>query len=551
MATRLKRAPEVPVGASLAVLGDRLAAAVDILVAPVGLDVEFTHPVILDRSDPLVPGPGSVVLAVGVDDAPGRASVLGQMEGSGVVAVLFKQEGPLDPLVLAAADQSGVAVLGVRPGVSWGQLFSLLATAATIGPPSETGLHGVPLGDLFALANGVAAMVGGATTIEDPQSRVLAYSSLDHPIDIPRQETILGRQVPGEWIQRLRDSGVFKRLWQTDEVVAIDDFRDHPGYLPRIAVAVRAGGELLGSIWVIQGDRPLGPEASVVLRQAGDIAALHLLAHRRAHDVDRQHRADALLGVLQGRDRGERAAALLGIEPRLPVAVLAFEADEPDPATAAIRAERVADLIALYCESYRRRAACAVNHGRVYALVPLSDSDGEDSLTVLAEAVVSRAAEALQIALRVGIGSVVSLDSLVTARNEADEVLDVLGPGPGIASIGQVRPRVILRRLAGLARERPDLMEGRLRPLVEQDRARGTANVATLRAYFEAFGDVGLAAAQVSVHPNTFRYRLRRISDTFGLDLADPDVRLVAELQIRLLHEIEGPVSPDGIDPPD
>ena len=550
MATRVKRAHDAVPAASLAVLGDRLAAAVDVLAAPAGLEVEFTHPVILDLSDALVPGPGSVVLAVGVDDSQGRVSVLRQMEGRGVTAVAFKQDGALDPLVLEAADQAGVAVLGVRPGVSWGQLFSLLATAATIGPPSESGLHGVPLGDLFALANGVAAMVGGATTIEDPQSRVLAYSSLDHPIDIPRQETILGRQVPGEWMQRLRDSGVFKRLWQTDEVVPIDDFTDHPGYLARMAVAVRAGGELLGSIWVIQGDRPFGPEASGILRQAADIAALHLLAHRRAHDVDRQHRADALLGVLQGLDRGERAAALLGIEPRSEVAVLAFEADERDPASAAIRAERVADLIALYCESYRRRAACAVNRGRVYALVPLSGTDGEEALASLAEAVVSRAAEALQIDLRAGIGSVVSLDSLVVARNEADEVLGVLGPGSGIASIGQVRPRVILRRLGLLARERPDLMDGRLAALVEQDRVRGTANLATLRAYFDAFGDVGLAAAHVNVHPNTFRYRLRRIAKTFDIDLADPDERLVAQLQTRLLADAETAVTTDGMAPP-
>jgi DNA-binding PucR family transcriptional regulator len=59
--------------------------------------------------------------------------------------------------------------------------------------------------------------------------------------------------------------------------------------------------------------------------------------------------------------------------------------------------------------------------------------------------------------------------------------------------------------------------------------------VATLQAYFDAFGDMGAAAAQVNVHPNTFRYRLRRITEVFGLDLDDPDERLVAELQLRLL----------------
>jgi DNA-binding PucR family transcriptional regulator len=39
----------------------------------------------------------------------------------------------------------------------------------------------------------------------------------------------------------------------------------------------------------------------------------------------------------------------------------------------------------------------------------------------------------------------------------------------------------------------------------------------------------------VNVHPNTFRYRLRRITEVFGLDLGEPDERLVAELQLRFL----------------
>jgi DNA-binding PucR family transcriptional regulator len=44
------------------------------------------------------------------------------------------------------------------------------------------------------------------------------------------------------------------------------------------------------------------------------------------------------------------------------------------------------------------------------------------------------------------------------------------------------------------------------------------------------------AAARVNVHPNTFRYRLRRITELFDLDLSDPDERLVAELQLRFVE---------------
>jgi len=525
-------------GRTLEVLVERLQPAVlDVVAAPRGLAVPVGHPSILDLGDAAGPEPGSIVLAVGVDTPTARVDLARRLGGAGVAAVVFRQSGETDPdpELMAVADATGVAVLAARAGVSWGQLFSLLVTASTVSLPATRGVGDVPLGDLFALANAVAAMVGGATTIEDPHSRVLAYSSLDHPIDEPRQQTILGRQVPSEWMERLRQAGVFRRLWQTGEVVHVGDFADFPGYLARVAVAVRAGGELLGSIWVIEGDRALGPEAERTLREAADIAALHLLAHRSASDVDRHRRADALLAVLEGRERGDRVRALLGIQPDTPVAVVAFDAGESDDATAAIRAQRVADLVALYCESYRRRASCAVAGGRVYALVPLAGDEGSESVLSLASAIVDRADEALHARLRAGVGSITTLPGLAGSRVEADDVLAVLGEGSVAATLDDVRAQVVLRRLERLAEAHPELTEGPVRALAEQDAARGTAHLATLRSYFDAFGDVATAAARVNVHPNTFRYRLRRIAETFALDLSDPDERLVAELQLRFL----------------
>jgi hypothetical protein len=41
------------------------------------------------------------------------------------------------------------------------------------------------------------------------------------------------------------------------------------------------------------------------------------------------------------------------------------------------------------------------------------------------------------------------------------------------------------------------------------------------------------------VHPNTFRYRLRRLTEVSGIDLADPDQRFAAMLQLRAVY-------PDG-----
>jgi hypothetical protein len=531
---------------TLRALVERLHPAVlDVVAAPHGLDLDVGDPVILDPSEPVPAALDGIVLAVGVDNDRSRSALLRQVADAGAVAVIIKNAGPVDDGVRAAADDAGVALLLAPPALSWGQLYTLLLTAARVSSSTAAPeLTETPLGDLFALANAVAAMVGGATTIEDPHNRVLAYSSLDHPIDQPRQQTILGRQVPAEWIQRLQEAGAFRRLWQTDEVVRIADFLgDESGYLPRIAVAVRAGGELLGSLWVIEGTQPLGAEAEQTLRQAADIAALHLLRHRTASDVERRRRAEALLAVLEGQDRGDRGSDVLGIDPGHAVSVIAFDVvavhvDAAADAAAMMNAQRVADLVAVYCESFRRQAACAPSKGRVYALVPTDPVQGGEQLLSLAQAIVDRAGQALRLQLRAGVGSTVAgLEGVASSRREADEVLDVLPAlsGRDVAAIGAVRAQVTLHRLGHLARRDPELAAGKVSALAEQDATKGTSWVPTLRAYFDAFGDMAAAAAMVNVHPNTFRYRLRRITEVFGLDLADPDERLVAELQLRFL----------------
>jgi hypothetical protein len=540
-----------PVRTTLRAVIDRLRPAVlDVATAPQGLDVVVGDPVISDPTDTVDPPAGAVVLAVAVDTDAARAETVKRAGAAGASAVVVKDSGPLSPEIVTAAQDAGVAVLLAPRGLSWGQLYSLLVTAGNARPVEDTDVPTAPLGDLFALANAVAAVVGGATTIEDPHNRVLAYSNLDHPIDTARQQTILGRQVPAEWSQRLHDAGVFRRLWHTDDVIRVADFVQQDGeYLPRIAVAVRAGGELLGSIWVIEGTSPLGPDAERTLRDAADIAALHLLRHRAAVDVERHRRAEFLLALLDGTAAPELAREQLGIDGEETLAVVAFdlapEGGATDPggsepgAGARMAASRLADLAAVYCESYRHWSACAATASRVYAVVSADESAEVTQPTALATAILQRAGQALRVDLRAGIGSAVgSLDLLVRSRREADEVLDVLGSAPpgSVASIGSVRSKVILHRLTQIAVRDPALTAGKVAALAEQDAVRGTAWVATLRAYFDAFGDMAAAAAAVNVHPNTFRYRLRRITEVFGLNLADPDERLVAELQLRFLE---------------
>lgn len=107
--------------------------------------------------------------------------------------------------------------------------------------------------------------------------------------------------------------------------------------------------------------------------------------------------------------------------------------------------------------------------------------------------------------------------------------------------VDDVRAAAVLIQLRDLAVQRPGLLAGKVRLLEVNDRDRSTTYVATLRAFLDAFGDVRLAADAVGVHPNTFRYRLRRLSELAGLDLDDPEQRLVAQLQLQLAGQMTRP----------
>ncbi|MCA1707813.1 MAG: PucR family transcriptional regulator ligand-binding domain-containing protein, partial [Actinobacteria bacterium] len=268
---------------------------VEVLAAPKGLEVPVLHPAIYDPLRPPALEPGDLVLGVGTDSS--RPDVLNLIElagQAGAAGIVIRAPEAVPPMVFRAAEEGGLALLGVVGEISWAQLHALLRNALVVsGEILESRVGDIAAGDLFALANALTGLVGGPVTIEDAQSRVMAYSSTEEPIDEARRQTILGRRVPERFIARLKKEGVFKRLW-AGEVVRVEFPGDADLWKPRLAAAVRAGDEVLGSIWVAQGRDEFGPNAVDALHEAADIAALHLIRHRSSDDLERRRRGEML-----------------------------------------------------------------------------------------------------------------------------------------------------------------------------------------------------------------------------------------------------------------
>src|SRR6202035_4795570 len=126
--------------------------------------------------------------------------------------------------VLAASARNRIPVLGLTQSASWLQLAAILRSVLAQDEVGEIGqelLGGIPSGDLFALANAVAALLDAPVTIEDRSSRVLAFSGRQDEADPSRVETILGRQVPERCSRLLVERGVVRELYRSDQPVDI------------------------------------------------------------------------------------------------------------------------------------------------------------------------------------------------------------------------------------------------------------------------------------------------------------------------------------------
>jgi DNA-binding PucR family transcriptional regulator len=185
------------------------------------------------------------------------------------------------------------------------------------------------------------------------------------------------------------------------------------------------------------------------------------------------------------------------------------------------------------------RSAAALVGDVVYGLVPVARGrpDGEQRAVRIATDFLDRIGERIPVVA--GIGRVAQdVTGLAAARASADRALRVLRSGNGtgrrVARLADVHVEALLLDLGDIVSARGDQPSGPVANLLAYDARHNTHLVETLRAWLEAFGDAVAAAAAMYVHPNTFRYRLRRLAEVGPIDLRDPEARFAAMLELRL-----------------
>ncbi|MFI6086274.1 PucR family transcriptional regulator [Streptomyces sp. NPDC051217] len=510
--------------------------------APLGLDRTVTGISIQDPAEPVYAAVGEIVLGVGVERDDQASALLAAANRHGAAAVVIKHRCHATGAGVQKTGTDGTALLHLARSASWSQVVALVRSRLEAGEIGRlTG--GVPAeDDLFATADAVSALVGAPLVIEDRSAHVLAYSGGQELTDDVRKRTILARRDPDEYVELHRRRNVFDQLCASDRPLVFAPMGQER--LGRVAVALRAGGEIVGSMWAAPATS-LTEEQLTSYGEAAKTVALHVLRARAVADVEAGLRDDLLGRILSGTAGAAEAGGRLGF-PRRPYRMIAVQPGTDDPGDEAAlpgdpgAEERLRDLTAalrMHLAAVRPRCVVRRVGDTVYAAVPVYEG-GDDSraLLRLLEDFTGHRPGARR--TRAGLGRPArTVQELRRSYEDCDKVLRVMRSGQiegRAARIDDVQMQVLLLRLSDTLAAGEEELDGPATALISYDEKHRTTMAETLLTHFAVFGDAVAAAELLHVHPNTYRYRLRRVSSISGLDLADPDAVLAAVLQLRL-----------------
>ncbi len=509
-----------------------------VLAATGGLDHRVSATVLHDPLEPLVDQPGGLLLLSGLrTDSPEALALIDQAADFDYSVVVVKRREFDASALVTAASTRGITVLAAADEIPWQQLDALILSvmgSQGIEAASATGAGG----ELFALANAVASVIGGSVSIEGIDRRLLAYSSVPNQrIDDLRQRGILDRRVP----DMERNLSQYRQVLDAPGVVR---FPEAPDEFARSAIAVRAGSRPLGTIWAIEELGVTAGDGERVLRDAARLAALHMLRGRSPSVTELEIKEAALKAALEGSLAPAEVSYRLALAGGATLALLGFAA-APNLAGAAPLITHVGSALSRYVGAFRPDAAIATTSRAVYVLLP---SGGLSEATLLANGALNAIRQVFDDGMRAAIAQP-SLDAadLPEMRKEVDDILRVITQQPNlpaIATLGDVHTRVLLSHISDELGRNPRLKHPGVNAMIDHDSQHRTGYASSITAWLDAAGDIALAAESLHIHPNTLRYRLRRIAEKFALTLENPDERLSIWFQLRAEHWNQVPATP-------
>ena len=403
--------------------------------------------------------------------------------------------------------------------------------------------------DLFDVVDTMARLLGGSVVVEDVDFRVLAYSAVPgQPNDEGRRSAILNRRIAERWLHWLEESGIRERLVKSDELVRLDN--PWATSLIRYIQPIRASDQLVGYLWLYF-ETELDADAPRTILEFAHLLGPELA--RRSPTLTENPGGHVLRQFLAGGLSASHAASILGVDEHSNIVVIAVDVDvEATKSDAVIIQSRAVRALALYTQMHLASSLVGTVDQQIYLLH--ASPRLKPDVAAIMRAISKHLTRAVQKKVRAAAGGIhQGLAEAEISRNEADLTLRVLRTKNDWERDGlfaSMRHDIVLNEIVDVLRARPILVRGLLDRLITHDRQYNTDYVTTLRVYINSFGDMRAAAQSLNLHPNSLRYRVKRVTEIGGLDLDDPKLRLALQLLLEMAPEPSDPAGQSHEDSP-
>lgn len=377
----------------------------------------------------------------------------------------------------------------------------------------------------------LASRLDAPTVLEDPEQRMIVYSTHSEPIDDVRRESILRRETRPDTKAWFRQFGI---VHATEPVRTPAD--PTAGVLGRLCVPVRYLSRLMGFLWLIDDELRLGASEILIVQDVAWQVGMMLYEEELSRDASGEVVTQLLSTSAELRELSVRQIAESArLDVHAPCAVVVVRPlGLPDHQVRQTVTESLGE-VARRCRTIRHLHAATDEHGVL--LVQLNTPEDESPAARLAKVARDcllrrhRRTPTCRVIASVGEPQehlIAAADSYHQARLSAQVAEHV----PEVGDLPRWRDLGVFRVLSQLP---TDIAAAVLDPrLATVLRSGDEPVVLTLETYLDLGCDAKATAERLHLHRGTLYYRLQKAERIGGMDLRDGGDRLAVHVGLKL-----------------
>lgn len=373
------------------------------------------------------------------------------------------------------------------------------------------------------IAQTLGELIQRAVTFEDQGGSILGYYRMAEMEDSVRRAALREGHAPPDFLQYIAESGYQRIIDQATTPLRIPPVPEL-GFAGRIVCPIRLKGEVVGKVWIIEGETPLSDLDLRAAEHAAIVAALQIAHQQALASLEVRVGYSLISALLEGRfettPQSLERARLQGFSPEAHYRVGLIVLAEPVPLSreAVVRREKMAECLRRHLHTLGCVPLVTVSLNQIPFLLPAERDGAEVWPAVAADDVSMGISRPYQ-----------GIDGVRQAYLEVLAMIPQIRPGMYYRFEDLLLPRVLL----GDPLARADFLDQFFAPL--RNVRNGTVLIATLIAFAQMDFHLKHTAEALHIHPKSLRYRLGRIEDILGVRFASPEVRFQVQLAVRLM----------------